>query len=103
MDDHSLDGNAAAGLLGEVFVLEATAAAARCDGCGAVEALGAVRAYVDAPGTVLRCLHCESVLLRVVRNGDRCWVDLRGLRWLQFEIEDREETLEVGVDGGGSS
>lgn len=79
-----LDGNAVAGLLGDVFVPEVTAAATRCDACGAVEALGALRAYVDAPGTVLRCPHCESVVLRIVRDGNRMWLDVRGLRWLQF-------------------
>ena len=84
MDDFALDGNAVAGLLSEIFVPELTAAAARCDGCGAIEAVGALRAYVDAPGTVLRCLHCESVLLRVVSDGARLWIDLRGLRWLQL-------------------
>ena len=84
MDDLALDGNAAAGLLGEVFVGEATAAAARCDGCGAIEAVGGLRAYMTGPGTVLRCVHCEAVVLRVVRDGDRCWIDLRGLRWLEL-------------------
>lgn len=82
--DLTLDGNAAGGLLGEVFVGEITGAAARCDGCGVVEAVGALRAYVKAPGVVLRCVHCDAVLLRVVRDGDRCWLDLRGLRWLQL-------------------
>ena len=82
--DNVLDGNAVAGLLSEVFVSEVTAAATRCDGCGAIEALGALRAYVDAPGTVLRCIHCESVVLRFVQDGDRYWLDLRGLRWLQL-------------------
>ncbi|HEX2023796.1 MAG TPA: DUF6510 family protein [Acidimicrobiales bacterium] len=82
--DRALDGNAVGGLLGEVFVHEITAAASRCDGCGAIEQLGASRAYLDAPGTVLRCLHCEGVLLRLVHDGDRWWIDLRGLRWLQF-------------------
>jgi hypothetical protein len=23
-------------------------------------------------------------MLRIVRDGERCWLDLRGLRWLQF-------------------
>lgn len=86
--DLTLDGNAVAGLLSEIFVLEVTAAGACCEGCGAVEAVGALRAYVDAPGTVLRCRHCESLLLRVVRDGNRCWLDLRGLRWLQFGTSD---------------
>ncbi len=82
--DLVLDGNAAGGVLAEVFVGEVTAAAARCDGCGGVEPVGALRAYVHAPGVVLRCPHCEAVLVRVVRAGDRCWIDLRGLRWLQL-------------------
>jgi hypothetical protein len=84
--DLVLDGNAVAGLLGEVFAGEITTAAGRCDGCGAVEALGALRAFVQAPGAVLRCLHCERVLLRVVRDDDRCWLDVRGLRWLQLRL-----------------
>ena len=84
MDDFALDGNAVAGLLSEIFVPELTAAAARCDSCGAIEAVGALRAYVDAPGTVLRCLRCESELLRVVSDGARLWIDLGGLRWLQL-------------------
>ena len=83
--DLALDGNAVAGLLSEVFVPEVTAAGARCDGCGAIEAVGALRAYVDGPGAVLRCVHCEGVLLRIVRDGNRCWIDLRGLQWLQFD------------------
>lgn len=83
----ALDGNAAGGVLAEVFVGEATAAVSRCDGCGAIEAVGALRAYLSGPGTVLRCLHCESVVMRVVRDGDRCWIDLRGLRWLELRTE----------------
>jgi hypothetical protein len=38
MDDLRLDGNAAAGLLSEVFTHEATAAAVRCASCGAAPA-----------------------------------------------------------------
>ncbi len=82
--DRSLDGNAAGGVLADVFVREITAALARCEGCGAVEAVGGLRAYLGGPGTVLRCRQCEAVVLRVVQDGDRCWLDLRGLRWLQF-------------------
>lgn len=84
MHGDAVDGNAVAGLLSEVFLPEVTTATTRCDGCGTVEVVGALRAYVDAPGTVLRCLRCESVLLRVARDGDRLWVDLRGLSWVQF-------------------
>ena len=83
-DDLVLDGNAVAGLLAEIFVNEVTAAHLSCNGCGTVAALGALRAYMHAPGTVLRCVHCEGVILRVVRNRERCWLDLRGVRWLEL-------------------
>lgn len=83
----ALDGNAVAGLLAEIFAAEVTVATARCDGCGSMEPVGALRAYVNAPGAVLRCLHCDRVVLRVVRDGDRCWLDARGLTWLQLSLE----------------
>ncbi len=84
MDELKLDGNAAAGLLQEVFALEVTAAASTCDGCGAVEAVGALAVYAHAPGTVLRCPHCDSVLMRIVTDGVRYWIDLRGVRSLEL-------------------
>ena len=80
----TLDGNAIAGLLREIFAREMTEVAGSCDGCGAVEALGAVKVHVRAPGVVVRCPHCTTVLLRVVRTNDRCLVDMRGLRWLEL-------------------
>lgn len=79
-----LDGNAAAGVLAEVFAVDVTTALGRCDGCGATAVLAAARVYVDAPGTVVRCSSCESVLLRVVTAPGRTWLDLRGLSVLQL-------------------
>jgi hypothetical protein len=86
MDEQSLrlDGNAAAGLLQEVFAVEMTAAAGTCAVCGAVESVGAVVVYAHAPGVVFRCPHCESVLMRIVTDGSRYWIDLRGLRSLEL-------------------
>jgi hypothetical protein len=86
--DMALDGNAVGGLLAEVFVGEATVVATRCHGCGATEPIGALRAYVNAPGAVLRCLHCDQVVLRVVRDGRRYWFDSRGCSWLQFDLRE---------------
>jgi hypothetical protein len=83
MERLRLDGNAAAGLLQEVFAAEVTTAVGTCDGCGAVDAVGAVHVY-RAAGTVLRCPHCEAVLMKIVSAGERTWVDLRGLRTLQL-------------------
>ena len=84
MDALKLDGNAAAGILQEVFAAEVTTATGTCDNCGAVEAVGAVVVYARGPGTVLRCPHCDGVLMKVVAAGGRLWVDLRGLRTLEL-------------------
>jgi len=82
MEPRRLDGNAAAGILGELFATEATLAVGTCAGCGATDPLGAVHVY-RAAGLVLRCPHCEAVLLRVVESDERVWVDLGGLRSLE--------------------
>jgi len=79
-----LDGNAAAGILSEVFALEVTGARGRCEGCGNVGALGEARAFVEAPGVVLRCRGCESVLLVLVRGEGRYWLGVSGLTWLEL-------------------
>ena len=49
-----LDGNAAAGLLASLFGEDVTVVPGRCDHCGTVSMIGAMRAYVRAPGTVVR-------------------------------------------------
>ena len=83
-DELRLDGNAAAGVLGEVFALEITAAVGTCASCGATAEVGAVVVYAQAPGVVLRCPACTAVLLRLVRGPDRLWLDARGLSRLEL-------------------
>jgi hypothetical protein len=83
MERLRLDGNAAAGLLQEVFAAEMTTALGTCDGCGAVEPVGAVHLY-RAAGMVLRCPHCEAVLMKIVSDGKRAWIDVRGVRTMQM-------------------
>jgi hypothetical protein len=84
MDELRLDGNAIAGLLAEVFAVEMTTARGTCDGCGAVEPIGAVHVY-KAAGYVLRCPHCDAVLAKLVTDGSRTWADLRGVRALELQ------------------
>jgi hypothetical protein len=79
-----LDGNAVAGLLGEIFVVEATTVRGTCAACGASGALGRVVVYAHAPGVVLRCPECDSVLMRVVRTESRLWLDARGVASLEL-------------------
>ena len=86
MEPRMLDGNAAAGLLREVFAAEMTTAIGTCGRCGAREAVGAAHAYQGA-GMVLRCPHCDEALVKIVRADDRMWISFPGV-----------QTLEVAVD-----
>jgi hypothetical protein len=77
--DLRLDGNAAAGMLSEVFSAEMTNAVLTCAGCGQSGALGAAHAYADGPGLVLRCPACNTMLMRFARLRDRIVGDMRGV------------------------
>jgi hypothetical protein len=79
----ALDGNAAAGPLLDLFAIDLTAASGRCDHCGRVGVLADAVLYDRAPGLVLRCRGCDGVLLRIVDSGERIWLDLRGLSYLE--------------------
>jgi hypothetical protein len=83
--DDSLDGNVAGGALGVIFGADVTAVPGRCGHCGAVNMVGAMRAYVSAPGMVLRCPSCDGIVVRVVETPDSTYVDLRGVAYLRFE------------------
>ena len=84
MESLKLDGNAAAGILRQVFAVEVTSASGTCDGCSAISVDGELVAYTQAPGVVLRCPHCDDVLMKIATDGERLWIDLRGLRSLQL-------------------
>jgi phage FluMu protein Com len=83
-DERRLDGNAVAGLLGEIFPFEMTMAQIRCARCAAIERVGAEMVYMDAPGMVMRCVHCEGVLLTMVHAAGRYWLEMRGAAWLHI-------------------
>ncbi|HEY8201437.1 MAG TPA: DUF6510 family protein [Actinomycetota bacterium] len=53
---------------------------------GAVRPLAELRAYLQAPGAVLRCATCGAAQIRVVRAPQRAWLDLRGILVLQVEL-----------------
>ena len=82
--DLRLDGNAVGGLLAEVFAREMTTATGTCASCGATGQVATLVVYAHAPGTVVRCPSCGSVLLRVVRAEGRLWLDARGLSCLEL-------------------
>jgi hypothetical protein len=93
MDDTQmrLDGNAAAGLLQDMFVVEVTTARGACDSCGAVAEIGALPLYMypHAPGAVLRCGSCQSALVVVVHGGGRVRMGMPGLAWLEMNDDEQ--------------
>ena len=81
-----LDGNAIGGELLELFGVEMTVATGVCRSCGATGIIAELHVYTRAPGTVVRCPACESVLMTIVRGRDRLWLDLGGIRSLEIPL-----------------
>jgi DNA-directed RNA polymerase subunit RPC12/RpoP len=82
--DLVLDGNAAAGLLQEIFVPEITTAQIQCEACGSSAAVGSLRLYAAPLGAVLRCTRCGAVLLRAVHTPHGRWLEMTGARCLRL-------------------
>ena len=80
-----VDGNAVGGALAALFGADMTAVPGRCAHCGRVSMVGALRAYIRAPGAVLRCPHCDRVVLRIVETAEATYLDVRGAAYLRFE------------------
>ena len=79
-----LDGNAAGGMLRELFARDVTAALATCGGCGKVGPVGALLEYGHGMGVVLRCPSCDTALMKIVTDAGRAWIDFRGLGALEL-------------------
>ena len=75
----AVDGNAIGGLLLEVFGTEMTAAATVCGNCGDARPVAGLAVYLRAPGTIVRCRTCNTVLMAFVTVRDRMCVNLQGL------------------------
>jgi len=83
--DLILDGNAAAGLLQDIFVPEITTAQIQCAACSSAAAVGSLRMYAAPMGAVLRCTHCDGVLMRAVHTPGGRWLEMTGARYLRFQ------------------
>lgn len=79
LDARAVDGNAIAGLLQEVFGTEMTTAIGTCAACGATGPLAECVVYLRAPGTLVRCRRCTSLLMVITTVRAMNCVDLRGL------------------------
>ena len=80
-----LDANAVAGLLHEIFGTEMTAQPTECAGCGNEAEIGALLAFTQGPGIVLRCSACENVMIRIVQTPDAIYLDARGAVYLRLK------------------
>ncbi len=78
-----LDGNAAAGALGEVFAVELTTALVTCEGCGQDSVLAELMLYGSGLGLVLRCPGCEGAVIRLARTPAGHHLDMRGVARLR--------------------
>jgi Family of unknown function (DUF6510) len=79
-----LDGNAAAGVLVEIFVVEMTGAQVTCVQCGRTGPLGSLMLYGGQVGTILRCPTCDAVQLRIARVHGQYWMDMRGMSTMRI-------------------
>ena len=68
MSPAPLDGNVTAGDLADIFAFDATTAITTCATCRHTHPIATLRAYLRAPGMVLRCASCDAVQLRLVRS-----------------------------------
>ena len=83
-DEQQLDGNAAGGVLGQIFAFEMTTAEVICAHCDRVEPIGAMMVYTTAMGTIIRCRGCGEALMRIAQGPQRYWIDFSGTRLLQL-------------------
>ena len=67
MNPAPLDGNVTAGDLADIFAFDATTAITTCATCRHTHPIATLRAYLQAPGIVLRCASCDAVQIRLVR------------------------------------
>ena len=88
VEEMRLDGNAAGGMLREVFARDVTAAVATCAACGSLGPVGGLLEYGQSMGVILRCASCDACMLRIVRTPGWLRVDGSGVSLLMIPESD---------------
>lgn len=88
IDEQQLDGNAAGGVLGQIFAVEMTTAQVTCAGCGRDGTMAEAVVYATAMGTIIRCPGCGDALIRIAHGPQRYWIDCSGTRLMQLHIAE---------------
>jgi hypothetical protein len=81
----NLDGNAAAGTLEMILPFDMTMAVGICAHCGEHRIMAEAAVYKHGMGTIVRCVNCDAVLIRVADIRGRYWLDMRGLCAMQLQ------------------
>ena len=81
-----LDGNAAAGRLGQFFTFDVTLATITCGDCAFEGPLAELRLYGRDAAIVLRCRHCDAVNIRMLETGTSANLDLSGTARISIQI-----------------
>jgi NAD-dependent SIR2 family protein deacetylase len=82
-----LDGNAAGGLLNEIFPFEMTLAQATCGDCGTKRPIGELMLYRHEMGAILRCASCDTALIRITKIRGCYRLDLSGMSCLRITAD----------------
>jgi flavoprotein len=75
-----VDGNAAAGILSEVFTGDVTRILAECGGCGSVAPFAVAVVEIDETAAIVRCRGCTHTLVTVLRSEAAVRVVMGALR-----------------------
>jgi DNA-directed RNA polymerase subunit RPC12/RpoP len=77
-----VDGNAAAGLLTEVFAVDVTTMRGACGACGSAGPLAEAVVELDDVAAIIRCRTCTHTLMTVLRTDDGVRLVIGSLREL---------------------
>ena len=84
-----LDGNAAAGALGQLFTFDVTIATIACGDCAHEGPLAELRLYGRDAGIVLRCRRCDAVNIRMLETERSVHLDLSGVARISIRTSTR--------------
>jgi len=79
IEEMRLDGNAAGGILRQIFAREMTAAVVTCAGCGSSAPVATLLDYGGDMGVILRCPVCDAALVRVASTPGWLRMDASGV------------------------
>ena len=79
----TVDGNAAAGMLWDVFGADVTALIGVCGGCGSTAPMAEAIVELDETAAIVRCRGCTHTLVTVLRDDRGARVVIGALRELR--------------------